>query len=89
MTSIALLGFVAAICTTIAFIPQAYKTIRERATQDLSIVTFSMLFFGTILWFVYGYLIGDIPLMAANAITASLSGIIFYYKVQALRAGRE
>ena len=87
MTGIALLGFIAAICTTIAFIPQAYKTIRERATQDLSIVTFSMLFFGTILWFVYGYFIGDIPLMVANAITASLSGIIFYYKVQAMRAG--
>ena len=87
MTPVALLGFVAAICTTIAFIPQAYKTIRERATEDLSLVTFSMLLIGTLLWLVYGYYIDDLPLMVANGITATLAGIIFYYKVLAIRAG--
>jgi MtN3 and saliva related transmembrane protein len=63
----------AAALTTAAYIPQAYKTIKTRSTKDLSLVTFSMLFVGTILWFVYGLYIHDTPLMLANGITATLS----------------
>ncbi|MDA3890422.1 MAG: PQ-loop domain-containing transporter [Salinivirgaceae bacterium] len=33
---ITLLGFSAAACTTIAFIPQALKTIKTKNTKDLS-----------------------------------------------------
>lgn len=73
----------AAILTTGAYIPQAYKTIKTRQTRDLSIVTFTMLFVGTILWFIYGMYIRDTPLMLANGVTATLSGIIFFLKISA------
>jgi len=79
--STSLLGMIAAILTTSAFVPQAYKTIKSRSTKDLSAVTFSMIFVGTLLWFVYGYLINDFPLMIANSITASLAGVILFLKV--------
>ncbi|MFP5040912.1 SemiSWEET family sugar transporter [Parasediminibacterium sp. JCM 36343] len=81
MTPISILGIIAAILTTGAYIPQAYKTIKTKSTSDLSISTFSMLFFGTICWFFYGIFIKDTPLMIANGITATLSGVIFYLKL--------
>lgn len=84
MTPVSLIGALAAFLTTAAFVPQAYKTIRYRATEDLSLATFSMLFTGTILWLIYGYHIGDRPIVIANGITASLAGLIFLIKVQTL-----
>ncbi len=84
MTYLSILGFVAAALTTAAFIPQAVKTIRTGSAEDLSLATFSMLLAGTLCWFAYGYGIGDVPLMAANGITASLAAVIFAIKAQAV-----
>jgi MtN3 and saliva related transmembrane protein len=84
MINVSTIGMIAALLTTAAYIPQAYKTIKTRSTKDLSIVTFSMLFFGTILWFIYGLYIHDTPLMLANGITATLSGIIFSLKIKSM-----
>ena len=86
--TVSLIGSLAAFLTTAAFVPQAYKTIRYRATQDLSLVTFSMLLLGTLLWLVYGFYIGDLPIMVANAVTASLAALIFCMKLLSLRTGR-
>jgi MtN3 and saliva related transmembrane protein len=88
MTNIAVIGIIAAALTTGAYIPQAYKTIKSRSTKDLSIITFTMLFAGTILWFIYGLYIHDTPLMLANGITATLSGIIFCLKIESIRKRR-
>jgi len=89
MTTIALIGMIAAGLTTGAYIPQAYKTIKTRSTKDLSIITFSMLFAGTIMWLIYGLYINDTPLVLANGITASLSGIIFCIKVVSIKKEKE
>jgi MtN3 and saliva related transmembrane protein len=82
---ISTIGMIAATLTTAAYIPQAYKTIKTKSTKDLSIITFTMLFVGTILWFIYGLYIHDTPLMLANGITATLSGIIFFLKIGSIR----
>lgn len=85
MTFISMAGMLAALLTTFAYIPQAYKTIRTRSAKDLSIVTFSMLFVGTILGFIYSSYIHDTPFMVTNGITAILSGIIFCLKIVSMR----
>ena len=83
MNYISLIGILAAILTTGSFIPQAYKVIKTRSTDDLSAVTFTMLFTGTLCWFIYGFIITDYPLILANGITAVLTGIILYMKIRA------
>ncbi|MEO5592727.1 MAG: SemiSWEET transporter [Chitinophagaceae bacterium] len=88
MTPISTLGLIAAVLTTGAYIPQAYKTIKTKSTSDLSVSTFSMLFIGTIFWFFYGIFIKDTPIMLANGITATLSGIIFYLKLISKTSGK-
>ena len=71
---------VAAILTTVAFIPQAYKIIRSRETAGVSLwmhVTFAA---GVSFWFVLGVLLWNWPMMIANAVTFVLALIIIAMK---------
>jgi len=77
-----LLGLVAACCTTFAFVPQVAKAWRTRSTADISLIMFSMMTFGIVLWLIYGFIRGDIPLIAANLITLLLSSTILYLKLR-------
>lgn len=81
MSLVTVIGMISAVLTTGAFVPQALKTIRSRSTEDLSLLTFLMMFSGTLLWFVYGMQINDLPLIVANAISACLTGIILSLKI--------
>ncbi|MBN2545428.1 MAG: SemiSWEET transporter [Spirochaetes bacterium] len=76
-----LLGFSAAILTTISFLPQLIKTIRTKHTKDLSFGMYSLLTSGIFLWMIYGLLRKDIPVIIANAVALLLSLIVFIYKI--------
>ena len=71
-----IIGLIAAACTTIAFLPQAIKSLRTKQTKDLSLKTFLIATMGVLLWLVYGLLIDDLPLIAANAVTLILMSSI-------------
>lgn len=75
-------GYVAAACTTGAYVPQVVRVWRTRSTGDISLHTFLILVTGLTLWLVYGFWKIDIPLILANAITLLLAGIILYFKVR-------
>lgn len=76
------LGLLAGTLTTIAFVPQVMKTWRTRSTQDISLGMFAILVAGIITWLVYGAIIGDLPLIAANAVTLVLAGTILFFKIR-------
>jgi MtN3 and saliva related transmembrane protein len=78
----AILGFAAAFLTTIAFVPQAVRTWTTRETRDLSVWWLLTLAAGVACWLVYGLLIGDAPLIAANGITFGLVGVIASVKAR-------
>ena len=79
---IELIGYVAAILTTIAFIPQVLKTWREHSTKDISLATFSLFGAGVGMWAIYGFLIGSWPVIIANILTFGLSLVILYFKIK-------
>ena len=79
-----IIGYIAALLTTSAFVPQAIKTIKTRHTEDLSLPTFSMLFLGTILWAIYGFALGDKAILCANILTGILAGIILVIKINSM-----
>ncbi|MVN75617.1 hypothetical protein GO988_04690 [Hymenobacter sp. HMF4947] len=83
MSIIPMLGGAAALLTTAAYVPQAYKTIRTRSTGSLSLPTYLMLFAGTCLWAVYALYIENMPVLVANVVTAILAGIIMFLKLTA------
>lgn len=87
--SIENLGYLAAFCTTVSFLPQAILTIRTRNTQSLSLFMYSLFTLGVLLWLVYGIDIGDFAIIWANAITLVFAVIILSCKVSNLIYGHE
>lgn len=78
---IEIIGIVAGICTTIAFLPQVVKTWRSKSAKDLSLGMFSIFCTGVALWLTYGILIGDLPIILANSFTFLLAGCLLYFKL--------
>lgn len=76
-----IMGLTAASLTTLAFLPQVIKTYRSRQVRDLALTTTLMLTVGTILWFSYGVVKNDLPLMAANAVTLMLVAALLMMKL--------
>ena len=79
---VSLLGAVAGFCTTMSFLPQLLWAWRTRSTRDISLAMFAVLVTGIFLWLIYGLLIGDGPLIAANAVSLCLTGSILYLKLR-------
>ena len=80
--SIENLGFVAAFCTTIAFVPQLARVVRRRSAKDVSMPTFLLFSIGVFLWLVYGIDIGSRPVIASNSVTLVLSLGILILKLR-------
>lgn len=68
-----LLGFVAAACTTLSFIPQVLLVWRERSAAGVSTGMYLIFSFGVFLWFCYGLMTGAWPVIIANAVTLLLA----------------
>ena len=75
-------GFFAAFCTTIAFLPQAIKVFKSKSTKDISLYMFLIFTIGVLSWLVYGLIINDMPIILANAVTLILSFFILLYKIK-------
>jgi MtN3 and saliva related transmembrane protein len=80
------LGFIAAFCTTAAFVPQLARVFRLRSARDISLPTFLLFSVGVFLWLLYGLDTGSKPVIASNCVTLVLSLSILILK---LRYGRD
>jgi MtN3 and saliva related transmembrane protein len=76
------IGFIAAFCTTTAFIPQLVRVLRLRSAKDISLGTFLLFSVGVFLWLVYGIYSGSKPVIASNAATLGLSISILILKLR-------
>lgn len=81
MSSIDVLGFAAAFCTTISFLPQAIRVIKTRDTYALSLAMYSIFTLGVALWLTYGIYRQDPAIITANVITLVLAVVILYTKL--------
>ncbi len=82
MTVVKLLGYAAATCTTVAFVPQVLHIWRTRQTRDVSLGLFAVMTAGVLMWLIYGLVIHDRPLVAANGTTFVLSLTILVMKLR-------
>jgi MtN3 and saliva related transmembrane protein len=84
-----LIGYAAASCTTISFLPQVIKALRDRDTRSLSLGMYFILTVGTCLWSLYGYVRHEMVIFVANSITASLCLVILIVKMRNDYFGRQ
>jgi MtN3 and saliva related transmembrane protein len=82
MNAIQMLGLVAGSLTTAAFLPQVIKTWKTRSAKDLSLGMFSLFCLGVLLWLVYGIVVNDIPVIAANLLTLMLASTLLFFKLR-------
>jgi MtN3 and saliva related transmembrane protein len=76
------IGTLAAILTTLAFIPQAWLTWKSRRADGISLGMYCIFTIGVALWFVYGLLLGAWPVIIANFVTLLLAVFILGMKLR-------
>jgi MtN3 and saliva related transmembrane protein len=74
-------GLLAAMCTTVAFIPQVWKIVRTKRTKDISLIMYAIFVFGVALWLAYGIIQKDVPVILSNAATLLLSSVVLVMKL--------
>ena len=77
-----LIGYMAGVLTTLAFLPQVIKAFRTRSTKDISLLMWVLLFIGVLCWLVYGWLVRSGPVIATNGVTLVLVGTVLVLKLR-------
>lgn len=86
---IELIGYAAAILTSIAFLPQAIMVWRTDDTRSISLGMYSLFTLGVAMWLSYGFLITSYPIIAANCFTFVLASSILLKKIKHTRADKD
>ncbi len=73
MDQTTLIGLLAAICTTAAFVPQVIAILRTGNVDGISVMMYSIFTVGIALWLSYGILVNDLPMLLANSISLLLA----------------
>ncbi|MDA9360856.1 SemiSWEET transporter [Flavobacteriaceae bacterium] len=71
-----IIGFIAALLTTSAFVPQVLKVWKSKSTMGVSVSMYLVMLLGVFLWGVYGYIIESRSIMIANTVTGFLQLMI-------------
>ena len=74
-------GFLAALLTTVAFLPQLYKTWQTKSADDVSLIMLILFITGLVCWIIYGLKINSIPILVANIITFTFNFLILVLKI--------
>ena len=76
------IGASAAALTTVCWVPQAVKIIRERDTRAISLSGTTLCVVGVLLWLVYGLAITDGPLIGSSIVTFAMTAMILVLKIR-------
>lgn len=75
-----LIGAAASIASVASFGPQAWKIIRTRDTHSISAAMYALTVVGFGLWFTYGVMLGQWPLIVTNGACFVFSAFILAMK---------
>ena len=77
-----LIGAVAGTLSTIAFVPQVWRIWKTRSAHDLSLSMYLIFTSGVALWFVYGLVLGALPIIVCNGLTLLLARTVLAMKLK-------
>lgn len=77
-----MIGTIAAILTTLAFLPQVIKVVKTKETGSISVIMLVMQVTGIFLWAIHGYRIQDMAVLWANVVSLILASTVLFYKVK-------
>jgi MtN3 and saliva related transmembrane protein len=79
------IGGLAALLTSLSYIPQVRKAWPRGSTKDLSVKMLAVLTMGLGVWIGYGILKEDWVIIVANGVGATLSGIVLFCKFRDMK----
>jgi len=79
--NIELIGLVAAVLTTVGFVPQLVKTLKTKNVEGISLTMYLVMFLGLIFWLTYGFLIDSFAIKLANIVSGILVFSLIVLKV--------
>ena len=82
MEYITILGLIAAALTAVSLFPQVVKVWKTKSTKDISLGMFALFCAGILLWFIYGIILGDVPIIIANSLGFVQGMIILIFKIR-------
>jgi MtN3 and saliva related transmembrane protein len=77
-----ILGTVAGLLSTASFAPQVLKAWRERDTAAISKRMYIVTVTAFVLWSIYGFLLGSVPLIVFNLLSLAMSATILVLKIR-------
>ena len=76
------IGAAGAALTTLCWVPQAMKIIRDRDTRAISLPGTTLCVLGVLFWLVYGLAIVDAPLIGSSIVTLAMTSVILVLKIR-------
>jgi MtN3 and saliva related transmembrane protein len=75
-------GYVAALFTTFSLLPQIIRIWKLKEARDISLFMPLMVCIGTLLWLVYGIMIAEAPIIAANIVSLVVALITIFVTIK-------
>ena len=76
MSVLSILATTLGILSGIAGFPQVIKIFRRKSAKDISIISYSLLLTGAMVWILYGLELGNLPLIITNCFGAANLALI-------------
>jgi len=79
---ITILATIFGVIMGLANIPQAYKIFRRKSAKDISIITYTILLLGSMIWIIYGIALKNFAIILGNSIgtVVMLSVIVGWWR---------
>ena len=78
-------GYTATALGSLGLLPQIFKNLRTRSTEDLNLTMYIVYCVGVLFWLAYGVLRHSGPMIAANSITITFALVTLIQKVKYTR----
>ena len=89
MTNPDIIASIAALFTTLGFLPQAVKTIKSKDTSSISFWMYLLSFIGVIFWLIFGLMVKNYPIIFKNITLIVLCALILIIKTANILKGRD
>jgi MtN3 and saliva related transmembrane protein len=73
-------GYIGAFLSAVTFMPQVWLAWKTKSVGDLSLGMLSIVFISVVVWLVYAFALGLLPVIIANSIVGILAIILLYFK---------
>jgi len=77
-----IIGLIAAVLTTSAFVPQVFKIWKSKSVDDLSLPMYIIFFIGIVLWLIYGIHLNSLAMILSNIVTGVLALLLIIFKIR-------